>query len=121
MAANTFGVAVGYFIPAVFVSADDVDHPTRADRHIRSLFFSIAVASGTTAVLVLLFFQSRPPVAPSAEATAPKDPFCASMRTLLQKRSFVLLLAAFSLIVGLWMTVSTLIGEISASYDYNTT
>ena len=121
VSANVFGVAVGYFFPAIFVSASDVDFPDRAASHIEQLFRAMAIFATVVAGLVILFFRSRPAVSPSAVASAAKEPLCLSLKSLLRKRNFLLLTSAFSLIVGLWMTISTIIGELGASYDYDST
>ena len=63
--ANLMGVAVGFFVPAIFVDQNDINDPDHARTHIFQVLFSVSIASSIIMLLVLLTFQDKPPSKPS--------------------------------------------------------
>ena len=61
--ANLLGVAIGYFVPALFVGDNDTGET--AKQHVFHLMISVSVLSTLILLPVILTFQDKPPSFPS--------------------------------------------------------
>lgn len=128
--ANTLGNAIGALVPAYQVAAPG-DIPAM-------LLWQAVAASGILALTVALFRQSRPPTPPAADvaaqlaaravadttaaagAVAALRQMATDAATICRNRTFLLLLASFSLEVGVCWAFLAVVGQMVSpcGYDY---
>ncbi|CDW77331.1 major facilitator superfamily protein [Stylonychia lemnae] len=114
------GVAVGFVIPSIFVDNDDnlPQNKDNARDHIFNSLLCQAIIASVIAALILFFFREKPPTPPSPSAGVQKDPFWPSIRQLFYNKNVWLLVIIFGFVQGVFNTLGTVVGEISAQYDY---
>ncbi|XP_050309851.1 uncharacterized MFS-type transporter C09D4.1 isoform X2 [Anthonomus grandis grandis] len=113
---NQIGIALGFVIPPMIVTGGDPDEITK---QLYILFIGVAVLTSIILVLVLIFFKNGPPTPPSYSAQQEeKDEvsFMQSLKNLIKNRSFMLLLVAYGINVGVFYAISTLLSEIISKY-----
>ncbi|CRG84768.1 Major facilitator superfamily domain-containing protein 7 [Talaromyces islandicus] len=109
--ANPLGAAIGQLVDS-FWTVKPSDIP--------NMVLWISVIS-TVACVPSLFIPARPPTPASASATVSKTPFGESIRGIAQRREFWLVFIAFSVYVGFFNSVSTLINQILLPYGFSET
>ena len=107
---NPIGIGIGSILPPLLVS-------TCSD--IFTMQWVLAVPASVSFLLVLLFLRERPPTPPSASAALPPLAFLSGMRALMRNRAYLLLLAGFSLAVGVFSTFSSVTAQITAGQGYS--
>nr|CAH7719638.1 unnamed protein product [Callosobruchus chinensis] len=113
---NQLGIAIGFLIPPLVVPGGTTEEVTS---QLYTLFIGTAVAATIILVLVLLFFKSAPPTPPSyavAQQNEEEVDFKASLKRLLNNRSYMLLLSAYGINVGVFYAISTLLNQIVLHY-----
>eukprot|EP00048_Salpingoeca_helianthica_P016223 m.231140 g.231140 ORF g.231140 m.231140 type:complete len:455 (+) comp18253_c0_seq1:13-1377(+) len=109
--ANPLGVALGSFFPPMIVSEP-------SDLRQLYLYFSLPASLGL--VLVAAVFRDRPPTPPSASAESEgHESFMAGVRSVLHNRAYLLLLLAFGIGVGMFSSLTTLLGQIVNAQGYS--
>ncbi|CDW86707.1 UNKNOWN [Stylonychia lemnae] len=63
--ANTLGIAIGYFIPALFVKDEDEFNVEDAKNHTWQLMMCVAIISTIILIPVAITFKDKPPTPPS--------------------------------------------------------
>ncbi|VEN49002.1 unnamed protein product [Callosobruchus maculatus] len=113
---NQLGIAVGFLVPPLVVPGGTTEEVTS---QLYTLFIGTAVAATIILVLVLLFFKSAPPTPPSyavAQQNEETVDFKASLMRLVNNRSYMLLLSAYGINVGVFYAISTLLNQIVLHY-----
>ncbi|ENN76230.1 hypothetical protein YQE_07196, partial [Dendroctonus ponderosae] len=132
---NQIGIAAGFVIPPMIVIGGSPDQVTK---QLYILFFGVAILTSTLLVLILIckYFRSGlirgsdvlkvieigrngPPTPPSYAAqhqNEEKTSFVQSLLNLAKNRSFVLLLLAYGINVGVFYAISTLLSEIILTF-----
>uniref|UniRef100_A0AAR5PKQ1 Choline/ethanolamine transporter FLVCR1 n=1 Tax=Dendroctonus ponderosae TaxID=77166 RepID=A0AAR5PKQ1_DENPD len=113
---NQIGIAAGFVIPPMIVIGGSPDQVTK---QLYILFFGVAILTSTLLVLILIFFRNGPPTPPSYAAqhqNEEKTSFVQSLLNLAKNRSFVLLLLAYGINVGVFYAISTLLSEIILTF-----
>lgn len=103
---------MGFVLPSVFVSGKG-----KAD--ITLLMLVEAIIISVAAVLVLVLFQSKPRVPPSASAGEERERFTAAVRLLLRNRPYKTLLFAFSMGMGTFNALATMIQQLVSPYGFS--
>lgn len=75
----------------------------------------------TVAAAPSLFIPARPPTPASASADVPKTPLIASIKTVTRMPQFWIIFFSFSVYVGFFNSVSTLINQIMFPYGFSET
>ncbi|KAK2762052.1 hypothetical protein FQN54_001058 [Arachnomyces sp. PD_36] len=109
--ANPLGGALGQLIGPILA--------TKADE-IPNLVLYIAIIS-TVASIPALFIPANPPTPPSASAASPKIPLMETITKLSQRVEFWFIFAAFSVYVGLFNSVSSLLNQILSPHNFSET
>lgn len=113
---NQIGVAAGFVIPPMIVTGGSIDDVTT---QLYILFIGVAILTSVILVLILFFFKNAPPTPPSYAAqqqNEEKMEFVKSLTNLIKNRSFVLLLIAYGINVGVFYAISTLLSDIILKY-----
>ncbi|KAH1013362.1 hypothetical protein HUJ04_002363 [Dendroctonus ponderosae] len=113
---DQIGIAAGFVIPPMIVIGGSPDQVTK---QLYILFFGVAILTSTLLVLILIFFRNGPPTPPSYAAqhqNEEKTSFVQSLLNLAKNRSFVLLLLAYGINVGVFYAISTLLSEIILTF-----
>lgn len=112
------GNAAGMVIPPQMVpSSDDM---TQVGADLRSMFLGMAACTTASLVIQLALFQEEPPLPPSPAQQLQRDreddgqteEFWTSLRRLLADKPFLLLLASWSLNVGVYCAVNALLSQL---------
>ncbi|CDW84415.1 major facilitator superfamily protein [Stylonychia lemnae] len=130
--ANNLGIAVGYFIPSMFVTDDDMSVEGAVQDHSKWLMMSLAIAASCILVPVVLFFQGiiyfmifidKPPTFPSLSSqnnqimqkgsSLKKD-----MISLLKNRNFMQTSVANGMIMGYFFALTTVLTQMISLYDF---
>ncbi|CAG9771186.1 unnamed protein product [Ceutorhynchus assimilis] len=109
---NQIGIATGFLIPPMIVTGGTTEEITQ---QLYILFIGVAILTSVLLVLILIFFRSGPPTPPSyaAQQQAEEDvSFTQSLKNLFKNKSFMLLLIAYGINVGVFYAISTLLSEI---------
>ncbi len=110
--ANPVGVAIGYLIPPIFVSAD-------SDEMALMLKIEAIVVSALCGMLILFFVEAPPtPPSASAEQRALEGDFCTSAQTLARDPNWRLVFAQMMVSNGSFNTLATLVAQLVAPYGY---
>lgn len=110
---NPLGVAVGFVLPAVFVTSD------KSKSEITMLMLVEAVFCSVICVACFILFKKKPDVPPSISAGEEREEFMSSFRSCMKNNSFLLLLLAFSLVQGALNSLATLLDLISRPYGFS--
>lgn len=81
--------------------------------------FTEAIVVSIVAVLVLLLFKSKPTIPPSVSAGEQRDPFRKAIRKLVQTRAFMLLFFAFSMGLGTFNALATMVQPLVSDYGFS--
>lgn len=115
---NQLGVAVGFLLPPMLVDSNGSQEKITHDLYV--MFITVAIITSVILVLVLIFFRDAPPTPPSyAQAQQENDNsinFVQSLKNLLVNRSYMLLLSAYGINVGIFYAISTLLNQIILQY-----
>ncbi|CAG9824973.1 unnamed protein product [Phaedon cochleariae] len=116
---NQLGIAVGFLLPPIFVTANS-SHEENTMQFYTLYGFNAAVTT-VILILVILFFKNNPPTPPShavaqQEATETSVDFVTSLKNLATNRSYVLLLCAYGINTGVFYAISTLLNQIILHY-----
>lgn len=123
--ANIIGVALGCFLPSLFVSEGDKDKKDEAKQHIFNMSIILVIISVSVLLPTLLTFHSNPPSPPShtfhldpatplihnrnhqtiPQKTSLKD----DMKQLLKNKDFLLTSIANSLIIGYFFVLTSVL------------
>ncbi|XP_066259987.1 uncharacterized MFS-type transporter C09D4.1 [Euwallacea similis] len=109
---NQIGVAAGFVIPPMIVTGGTISEVTM---QLYILFIGVAILTSIILLLMLLFFKNAPPTPPSYAAQQQAEEsvdFKQSLINLFKNRSFVLLLMAYGINVGVFYAISTLLSDI---------
>ncbi|KAJ8667149.1 hypothetical protein QAD02_008811 [Eretmocerus hayati] len=111
---NQLGIAIGFLFPPMLVPSSEKDDIASG----LSLMFYITAGFTTTIfLLILIFFQDKPPLPPSPaqavqrEAEASED-FLLSIKRLMTNVGYLLLLLSYAINVGIFYAISTLLNNI---------
>lgn len=117
---NQMGIAIGFLLPPMIVNGngliDDIEH----DLYI--LFIGTGIITTVVLILVILLFKKQPPSPPShaqlqtQTTTEDTAKFLQSIKRLLVNRSYMLLLVAYGINVGIFYALSTLLNQIILKY-----
>lgn len=119
IAAQALGAAVGFVIPALFVSVDDEDELFR--EHVAQSLICQAGLGIAVFLACLFFFKNKPATPPSATAFQLLDKpgqFKSSITTILSNKDLIWLMLAFGGIQGTFNTLGTVVGEATGKYGY---
>ncbi|KAJ8881174.1 hypothetical protein PR048_017647 [Dryococelus australis] len=109
------GGAVGFTLSPTIVH--DSDNLNDISQDLAILFYSVSACCTLLLAVILLFFKDEPPLPPSLAQAALKDSdvpvdFVGSLRRLLANPSYVLLLFAYGIMVGVYYVLSILLNTI---------
>ncbi|XP_068144828.1 heme transporter FLVCR2 [Drosophila tropicalis] len=123
---NQLGVAIGFVLPPMLVP--NSEDPETVGKDLKMMFYMVAGLTSVLLVLMVLFFQDKPPTPPSAaQETALQlgsDPveqtnFIQSLKNLMTNRNFVFLLISYGINVGVFYAISTLLNPVVLRYYPN--
>lgn len=113
---NQLGVAVGFLLPPMIVTGNE---KTVSD-DLYFMFIGVAIITSVLLVLIVLFFKAAPPTPPSfaiQNADEGDDHnFAQSLKRLVLNKSYMLLLMAYGINVGIFYAISTLLNQIILTY-----
>ncbi|KAK2846347.1 hypothetical protein FQN49_005813 [Arthroderma sp. PD_2] len=109
--ANPFGGALGQLIGPL-LATDPVQIP--------NLVLYVSIIS-TVACIPSFFVPSRPPTPPSSASATEKPPLLASLRELVTRTEFWLIFFPFSIYVGLFNSISSLLNQILYPHGFSET
>ncbi|KAJ5935368.1 MFS-type transporter [Penicillium verhagenii] len=107
--ANPLGAALGQLIDSEWVTKPS---------DIPNMVLYISVIS-TVAALPSFFLPAAPPTPPSASSAIPRTPLIPAIRQLLSTVEFWLILVPFSVYVGFFNSVSSLLNQILEPYGFS--
>ncbi|XP_030749533.1 uncharacterized MFS-type transporter C09D4.1 isoform X2 [Sitophilus oryzae] len=114
---NQIGIAAGFVIPPMIVQVGPVEQVTR---QLYILFIGVAILTSILLILILCFFKSAPPTPPSYAAQQQGEEeevgFITSLKNLFKNRSFMFLLIAYGINVGVFYAISTLLNDIVTNF-----
>ena len=110
--ANPFGGALGQLINPFLATSEPSSIP--------SMILYIAIIS-SVATIPSFFIPSRPPTPVSPSSSHTKYPLRTTLPLLLRNPTFYLLLLPFSVYVGFFNSLSSLLTQILTPYDYSET
>ena len=118
---NPLGVAIGFVLPSLFVEDSDKDkgNEESAREHIFMSLLVQAIIASVITVIIILFFRDKPPRPPSSSASMPREQFLPSLKAMLANKNALLLMVIFGFIQGVFNALGTVVGEISARYDFS--
>lgn len=105
-------MAIGFVLPSLFVSSS-----SKPD--ITLLMFTEAIIVSVVAVLVLVLFKSKPSIPPSVSAGEQRAPFCKAISKLLRTPAYMLLFFAFSMGLGTFNALATMIQPLITHYGFS--
>ncbi|XP_046661757.1 uncharacterized MFS-type transporter C09D4.1 isoform X1 [Homalodisca vitripennis] len=115
---NQLGIAIGFLIPPILVKNSEVMESIGAG--LSTLFYSVAILTSVLLVLILIFFQGKPPLPPSpaqaVQRNAESVPFATSIKHLATNPAYVLLLVSYGINVGVFYAISTLLNQIFVAH-----
>ncbi|XP_031342708.1 uncharacterized MFS-type transporter C09D4.1 isoform X2 [Photinus pyralis] len=120
---NQMGIAIGFLLPPMIVNGNGLVTDIEHDLYI--LFIGTGIITTVVLILVVLFFKKQPPSPPShaqlQTQTSNEDTakFIQSIKRLLINRSYMLLLVAYGINVGIFYALSTLLNQIILKYYPN--
>ncbi|KAJ8981718.1 hypothetical protein NQ317_003783 [Molorchus minor] len=118
---NQLGIATGFLLPPLIVNTNGSEEDITQQFYI--LFLFVAVLTTILLILIVIFFKNGPPTPPShavAQQDAPENvDFIGSLKNLITNRSYMLLLNAYGINVGIFYAISTLLNQIILQYYPN--
>uniref|UniRef100_A0A1B6H316 Choline/ethanolamine transporter FLVCR1 n=1 Tax=Cuerna arida TaxID=1464854 RepID=A0A1B6H316_9HEMI len=115
---NQLGIAIGFLIPPILVKNSEVMESIGAG--LSTLFYSVAILTSVLLILILIFFQGKPPLPPSpaqaVQRNAESVSFATSIKHLATNPAYVLLLVSYGINVGVFYAISTLLNQIFVGY-----
>ncbi|XP_019867522.2 uncharacterized MFS-type transporter C09D4.1 [Aethina tumida] len=115
---NQLGIAVGFVLPTMMVNTD-IDTPQDViTNDLFRMFLWVAIFITVLLLLVLIFFKDAPPTPPSyaqAQQDEPVD-FVKSLKNLCLNKSYIFLMLAYGINVGIFYAISTLLQQIVLEY-----
>lgn len=115
---NQLGIASGFLLPPMIVQNTD-DHEITT-RQFYTLFFSVSALTSVLLILILIFFKNAPETPPSYAAAQQEKGeeinFVLSLKNLVKNRSYMFLLNAYGINVGIFYAISTLLNQIILQY-----
>ncbi|OCL08332.1 MFS general substrate transporter [Glonium stellatum] len=109
--ANPFGGALGQLIGPLWATKPS---------EIPNLVLYTAIIS-SIATIPAFFIPGKPPTPPSASSSLPKTPLTETVRGLFRSPSFYLLFIPFSVYVGFFNAISSLLNQILEPYGFTET
>ncbi|KAJ5168328.1 MFS-type transporter [Penicillium canariense] len=109
--ANPLGAAIGQLVDSIWAT-EPSDIP--------NMVLYIAVIA-TVASIPSFFIPAAPPTPPSASSAIPRTPLIPATRQLFGTLEFWLILAPFSVYVGFFNSVSSLLNQILSPYGFSET
>lgn len=115
---NQLGVAIGFLLPSLMVKNHDNLEDIANDLSV--MYYSVAGFTTVLFVLIILLFKAEPPLPPSpaqAEQRANEDSnFVGSVKRLMTNKGYLLLMMSYSLNVGVFYAISTLLNDVVLKY-----
>lgn len=120
---NQLGVAIGFLMPPMLVNVKG--NLDAIGNELFTMFLIVAIITSVLLVLIVVFFSAEPPTPPSfaqvdastnSETAEPKVNFLQSVKRLMTNYSYVLLLNAYGINVGIFYAISTLLNQIILQY-----
>ncbi|KAF5283926.1 hypothetical protein FQR65_LT13687 [Abscondita terminalis] len=117
---NQMGIAIGFLLPPLIVDGQGTTAEIEHDFYV--MFISFGIATSVILILVVILFKKQPPSPPShaqIQTEAEKEisgQFLQSIKKLLLNRSYMLLLLAYGINVGIFYAISTLLNQIILKY-----
>ena len=118
---NSIGTATGMIFPTFFVKPpiDGDDDIAKYNRQgIRQNLIFQACFATLIALFWIIFVQNKPPIPPSASASAKREPFWASFKKLWGDKQFLKLMVCYALMNAVFGNIATLIGVITEKYGF---
>ncbi|KAA8648703.1 putative cell surface receptor/MFS transporter (FLVCR) [Aspergillus tanneri] len=109
--ANPLGAALGQLVDSVWAEAAS---------QIPDMVLYISIIA-TVASLPSFFLPAKPPTPPSASSATVRTPLIPAMSQLVRTLEFWLILIPFSVYVGFFNSVSSLLNQILSPYDFSET
>ncbi|CDW85706.1 major facilitator superfamily protein [Stylonychia lemnae] len=121
--ANTLGVAIGYFIPALFVKDEDEFNDEDAKNHTWQLMICLAAISTIILVPVAFTLKDKPPTPPSlsqqdTDEQKVKQSLKKDLILLLKNKGYMLTCFANGGVIGYTYVFSTLLSQIITIYGF---
>ncbi|KAH8394844.1 hypothetical protein KR222_007895, partial [Zaprionus bogoriensis] len=120
---NQLGVAVGFVLPPMLVpNSEDLE---TVGKDLQMMFYMVAGLTTVLLVLMVLFFQDKPPTPASAAQEAAQRlegmaedqvSFLQSLKNLMTNRNFIFLLLSYGINVGVFYAISTLLNPVVLKY-----
>ncbi|CAD5217584.1 unnamed protein product [Bursaphelenchus xylophilus] len=115
---NQLGIAIGFILPPWLVQNGSKE---AVGRDLNVLFMVSAVANTIIFLMIIFFFKNKPPSAPSyaqLRTTTTDEPsgYLVDMKALCKHCSFILLLLAYGINVGVFYVISTLLSQMISRY-----
>lgn len=117
---NQLGVAIGFLLPPMLVDGQGDNAAIEQDLY--TMFILGGILTSILLVLILLFFKAEPPTPPSHAQLQTQGNeeesvnFIQSVKRLVINPSYVLLLTAYGINVGIFYAISTLLNQIILKY-----
>ncbi|XP_037827907.1 feline leukemia virus subgroup C receptor-related protein 2 [Lucilia sericata] len=120
---NQLGVALGFVLPPMLVA--NSDDPELVGHDLQWMFNYVAGITTVLVILMVLFFQDKPPTPPSAaqKVALPGSieaqnevSFMQSLKNLMMNRNYILLLISYGMNVGVFYAISTLLNPVVLKY-----
>uniref|UniRef100_UPI00358E823F heme transporter FLVCR2-like isoform X2 n=1 Tax=Myxine glutinosa TaxID=7769 RepID=UPI00358E823F len=116
---NQIGTAIGFLVPPLLVPNESNDGSLAWD--IRLLLFGIAGFNSIVLILVILFYEDKPPHPPSiAQATAmdnsARESYKNCISSLIHNKDFLLLALCYGLSAGAYYSLATLLNQTVLHY-----
>ncbi|XP_073847578.1 histamine transporter [Musca autumnalis] len=120
---NQLGVALGFVLPPMLVANNEDQDLVGHD--LQWMFNYVAGVTTVLAILMVLFFQDKPPTPPSAaqKVALPGSieaqnqvSFKTSLKNLMLNRNYILLLISYGMNVGVFYAISTLLNPVVLKY-----
>lgn len=114
---NIVGTGIGFVVPSIIVDETEMD---KEKTHTQVLLL-MAIEFGLSfvgALLVVLLFREKPPKPPSFGAESVKIPFKKSLYVMMNNKSFLWLLLAFSVTNGVFNFFGSLLNLLLKPFNY---
>lgn len=118
---NSMGTAFGMIFPTLFVTQAHGNPTIEAQNRegVRMNLIIQAVAATLIMLFSWIFVQNKPPMPPSASASTKREPFLASLKSLVTDVQFLKLMVCYGLMNAIFGNVATCIGELTVVYGFN--
>jgi len=119
--ASPFGVAIGFFLPTIFVPATVADTAADKTYYLQQVqHLMLIVAIGGTALLLPSFFlmKEKPLTPPSKAAEKEKFSYKDSLKSLIRNKNFLVFLATVGFTWGVYNVLATTMNPLIAPFNY---